>query len=924
MKRIDRIYEYIHNKSAEYTRDNLTGRVGVDAAEIADTLDILRNNVSMELNTLYRQDKIIKLSGRPVLFIDRAAVEQLLGRELPQGPLQVDNIEDCLPGAETSQHSPFDKFIGADGSLKKQVEQGKAAILYPPDGLHTLIVGQTGVGKTLFAHMMYSYGCSVGKLAPDAPFVTFNCADYYNNPQLLLAHIFGHIKGAFTGADSNKAGLVEAADKGILFLDEIHRLPPEGQEMIFYFMDTGTFNRLGETHRSRHAKVLIIGATTEDPASALTRTFVRRIPNIITIKPLAERSLQEKIDIIKLLLTDEVQRINKPVKMTVEAVKALIGSIGPGNVGQLKSNIKLLCAKAFLNCIDNPDYIEIDFKMMPLNIKNGLLTLSANRQELAQLTDVINEVLFIQPGGIKIKADIENDSEFDLYQIVEDKIDLLKGEGISSELIKQIVATDVNSYIKSFYNKQDMNMTARQRLIKIVDNDIVNFSEEISLLVQKRLNRQYRDRFLYAFSLHLSAFLKRVRNNQRLTYTEIEGAIDEDSLEFKTALEIKDKIEAKYDISVPDMEVEYFAILLSSIKEDEQEEKVVILVLSHGKSTASSMVDVAQKLFSTNDMNVIAVDMPLEVTPQDIFKKIIADVQTVNYQKGILVLADMGSLCNIGPMLMEELKIAVKTLDMVSTPLLLEAMRKADIVGMDLNSIYESLLNFKGYEMDFTDIKPSKENNEVIVTICSSGEGAAVKLKSLVEDILNQTIDRYIEVIPVGVKDMTAVIDELSKNHKIVAAIGMVKPSRNIPYIPLEKLIDGEGENILRSLIKNNVKIVGKSKNVVVRNLCEESLEKFLTYLNPHKVISVLIDFERVLEQELGKKFNNPIQIRIIVHVGCALERMVINNGLNYSGDRTKLDTHKFAAVEKAASVFKESLKLTLTDDEICYIVDML
>ncbi|NRX13523.1 transcriptional regulator with AAA-type ATPase domain [Clostridium beijerinckii] len=81
---------------------------------------------------------------------------------------------------------------------------------------------------------MYQYSKYIKKLPEDAPFVVFNCADYANNPQLLLSYIFGHIKGAFTGADKEKEGIVEKADGGILFLDEIHRLPPEGQEMIFY------------------------------------------------------------------------------------------------------------------------------------------------------------------------------------------------------------------------------------------------------------------------------------------------------------------------------------------------------------------------------------------------------------------------------------------------------------------------------------------------------------------------------------------------------------------------------------------------------------------------------------------------------------------------------------------------------------------
>lgn len=348
MKRGERIYAYIQQESAAWPGDQVKGRIGFDAQQIANALDILRNNVSKELNALHRQGKIVKFSGRPVLYFDKACLESMLGVALGEGGCQFDDVEAISQSkAPPEPENPFARLIGADRSLKRQVEQAKAAILYPPDGLHTLIVGQTGVGKTLFAHMMFEYGKAMQRFAEDAPFVTFNCADYYNNPQLLISHVFGYVKGAFTGAEQSKAGLVEEADGGVLFLDEIHRLPPEGQEMIFYFMDTGTFNRLGETRRSRKAKVLIIGATTEDPDSALTKTFVRRIPNIMKIPPLAERSSSEKLDIIKRMFQDEAQRVKKPIRVSVETIKALVGSIGNGNVGQLKSTIKLLCAQAF-------------------------------------------------------------------------------------------------------------------------------------------------------------------------------------------------------------------------------------------------------------------------------------------------------------------------------------------------------------------------------------------------------------------------------------------------------------------------------------------------------------------------------------------------------------------------------------------------
>ncbi|MGQ0420917.1 amino acid--tRNA ligase-related protein, partial [Bacillus sp. HC-Mk] len=78
--------------------------------------------------------------------------------------------------------------------------------------------------------------------------------------------LFGIKKGAYTGASDQK-GLIEKAHEGILFLDEVHRLPPEGQEMLFTFIDRGVYRRLGETENERKAQVLIITATTEEPNS---------------------------------------------------------------------------------------------------------------------------------------------------------------------------------------------------------------------------------------------------------------------------------------------------------------------------------------------------------------------------------------------------------------------------------------------------------------------------------------------------------------------------------------------------------------------------------------------------------------------------------------------------------------------------------
>jgi transcriptional regulator with AAA-type ATPase domain len=264
------------------------------ASELAEKLKLSRANVSADLNQLHSEGIAIKNGAKPVYYCLAEAARAKTGK--PE-----ENPEDSPDDGIDS----FDSFLQNNNSLRRCGELAKAAVLYPPQGMHIMLFGETGVGKSMFAKMIFDYAVTQNRISNPGAFVVFNCADYANNPELLMSHLFGVIKGAYTGADHDQCGLLEHADGGMLFLDEVHRLPPEGQEMLFMYIDRGMFRRLGETENIRTAHVMLICATTEVPESSLLRTFTRRIPMQIKIPNLDERSVEERLGLITSFFTRE-------------------------------------------------------------------------------------------------------------------------------------------------------------------------------------------------------------------------------------------------------------------------------------------------------------------------------------------------------------------------------------------------------------------------------------------------------------------------------------------------------------------------------------------------------------------------------------------------------------------------------------------
>jgi transcriptional regulator with PAS, ATPase and Fis domain len=208
--------------------------------------------------------------------------------------------------------------------------------------LPVLICGETGTGKELVARAIHAGGDRRG-----AAFVPLNCA--LQTETLLESTLFGHARGAFTGASAAKPGLVEAADGGTLFLDEVADMPAALQASLLRFLELGEFRRIGET-TLRHARVRVIAATHRDleqqaESGSFRRDLLYRLDVMrIDIPPLRERRDDLPLLIARLITANGERLGLAPLELGDAALEALCRHSYPGNVRELENEIQRLYA----------------------------------------------------------------------------------------------------------------------------------------------------------------------------------------------------------------------------------------------------------------------------------------------------------------------------------------------------------------------------------------------------------------------------------------------------------------------------------------------------------------------------------------------------------------------------------------------------
>ncbi|MCB0274328.1 MAG: sigma-54-dependent Fis family transcriptional regulator, partial [Calditrichaeota bacterium] len=242
-------------------------------------------------------------------------------------------------------------IVGGSEAMNKLLELCRRAA---QSNATVLLNGETGTGKQMIAHFIHQ-----NSPRKQAPFVYVNCATF--SETLLESNLFGHEKGAFTDAKTQKQGLVEIADGGSLFLDEIGEIPINLQAKLLHYLEYGEFQRVGGT-ATRKANTRIICATNRDlPAGVQEGRFREDLYYRINVLQMTIPPLKERPEDIDLLLdhfvADFAREMNRGKISLAEGTRhKLLAYNWPGNVRELRNSIERAIVMSDSSTLGDPDF----------------------------------------------------------------------------------------------------------------------------------------------------------------------------------------------------------------------------------------------------------------------------------------------------------------------------------------------------------------------------------------------------------------------------------------------------------------------------------------------------------------------------------------------------------------------------------------
>lgn len=865
MEAKEEIYQYIRKNIKED---------GVTAQSIAEIFGIKRNVASHYLNLLEKEGKLQKGTNRPVHFSIPTDTEKKAE--------ECNNMIDERPAAQ-KEVSVFSKFIGYNGSMEQVIEKCKAAVNYPVNGLTMIICGASGVGKSYLASLIHQYAVESGAVEKNAPFVVLNCADYANNSELLSSVLFGHVKGAFTGANEEKQGLLAEADGGYLFLDEVHNLSAENQEKLFLFIDSQKYRMLGDSKNWQTAKVRLLFATTEDIHSTLLATFRRRIPFEIRIPDFLERSYGERFLLVSSFFQNEAEILKKNICVDSEYFRRMLNLHEEGNIGAVKSKIKVLCAQAYSQ--QREEELRIT---TPGKESSDIFHFYWNRPEKKKWMSsyqIFSNITGCFVPGMNYSK-IEEVLELFLQTITR-RLEENKKENNFCEIppfrhYEEKCRNSINKILKSYgYRLNELEIDEFYKMVIAVLFDETFFGAAFKISgYEKKKYRKYE----VMISRILDAVLEDYNDNVR------------EFLQTILTVWLSDKVKVK--------------------------SKINALILMHGEHSASSMASLANEMIG--DYVYEAFDMPIQVHTEDLIVKVNDYVRDIETNEGLVLLVDMGSLERMYDKISRNVDGDLVIVNNVSTAFALELgfslFDKADIyriTQMDMSQFNMKMQYYKGLSQ-----KPN------IIVSCISGEGIAVEIKEILSRYVNTD---EIDILMMDYSELKKQLNRGSAedfHNTIVVFTTTPLSSTVVPVMNVEDLVNGFTNPSFPEFMLNKEN-VREFTNDIIKLFTLKGVASRLRFLNPEVVMQEVDQVIRGYENYYHVQLPNFLRINLFLHTSIMIERVLVKeeSGKIDSIDTEGINEESRKFIEVSKDIFKSIMmkyKIEISDAEYLLLYQIL
>lgn len=847
----EKVYDFIKLHGTNEKTD------GVSTSYIADAMNLQRTNVSSILNQLVEEGRIEKTNGRPVMY-------------------KVGN------GNEKAKVDCFVELTGHEGSLKHVVQLAKAAILYPERSLNTILVGDRGTGKTQMAKLMHRFAIEQEVMSEEAPFVHINCREYINDDTRAMKDLF-----------EGKEGLVSGASKGMLYFDNIQYLNGKLRKALLKHM--------------KEAKHLVYAASCTDKAQINDEEFFAEFPMMMEMPSLADRPLTERMEMVKKLLSKEAARIKRTLVVKEDLMRCLLLYECDANYHQLKGDIKIGCANAYVREYKSNDEIQLYVSDFEHHVRKGFLRYRMFRHEITELIPSDSSFLF-DGKTVSVNENIGTN----LYEQLNKKASLLNDNGLDEEEINLLLSAEVERSFQQYQKELVRDVTNKEQLSILVDDKIIELVEEFLQKAESKLDRRYSSSVFYGLCLHIKAVVSHREEPKKLDKNQITDILSNYKKEYLLSAELAEKVGKEYGIDVPLDEIVLLTMFISFQREAApQSGKPVVLFAFYGEGVATAIVKTIVGLTQLD--NVFAYELAYEKDSVEVYDSLRAYIASIHQGKGVFVIYDSNFLSEMLSEIEDELGIFIRRFPAPITTMGIELARKA-MVEENLDKVYKEAIR------DL--ISLSRNSKNYIVTLCTTGKGGAEELKRYIEKFGKL---KDIEVVPLAISDketLNEAFKKLMKKGVIHCVVGTFDPKLySIPFISISEVFGTKKENLPQILALEK-----HAKAKIDYNAMFEYLNEQLEHVSIIKLKRILPEVLDAINANITE-LSLDTEVGLLIHISCCIDRLM-GKGVSPINPRKKMILAKyedaFGTLLKIFKPVEKTFGVIINDDEIANVLTII